>query len=252
MLNFQYILEHELTLEQPLNQNEVMVHGQERHDVTEFFERLQCALSGAGIKKRGAGVMLAKLTHVTPKAAGKWINGESQPRKEKLELIADRCGVRAEWLEYGIGPMKPPAGNVELATNYRQRRMAPVISWVEAGNWSEATDPLAMGEGESWEEVPVNTGGSAFWLRVIGDSMTAQAGVSVPEGSLILVDPEVPADSGRLVIAKLTDSDEVTFKRLVIDGGQKYLKPLNPAYPVIAINSNCRIVGVVTEAKQKL
>jgi SOS-response transcriptional repressor LexA len=54
------------------------------------------------------------------------------------------------------------------------------------------------------------------------------------------------------VIAKLTDSDEVTFKKLVIDAGQKYLKPLNPNYRTIEINGNCRIVGVVKEAKIKL
>ena len=250
-MNLQYILLHELTFPQLSVQNECMVHRHESEMAALFSDRLKLALDAAGIKRRGAGVSLARLTSVTPKAASKWVNGESQPRKEKLELIADRCGVRAEWLEYGIGPMKVD-GNVELVTDYRERRLAPVISWVQAGSWSEACDPLALGDGESWEEVPSGTGSCAFWLRVIGDSMTALAGVSVPEGSLILVDPDVPADSGRLVVAKLIDSNEVTFKRLVIDGGQWYLKPLNPAYPVITINSNCRIVGVVTEAKQKL
>ena len=100
--------------------------------------------------------------------------------------------------------------------------------------------------------MPPGTSDRAFWLRVVGDSMTAPSGTSIPEGALILVDPEVDPVSGRLVVAKLTDSDEVTFKRLMHDAGRSYLKPLNPAYPAIPINSHCTIVGVVTEAKQKL
>ena len=130
-------------------------------------------------------------------------------------------------------------------------RMAPVISWVQAGAWNEAADPFPPGTGESWEPVPETASPHAFWLRVIGDSMTAPSSPSIPEGTLILVDPDVHADNGRLVIAKLIDSDEVTFKKLVIDAGHKYLKPLNPAYPVIEINGNCKIVGVITEAKIK-
>lgn len=194
--------------------------------------------------------MLHRLTGVTPKAASKWINGESYPGKESLELIADRLSVRAEWLEYGVPPMKTN-GNVQSAHSYRSRKRAPVISWVQAGSWTEANDYLQPGDGDSWEDIPDNANSDCFWLRVVGDSMTSQAGISVPEGFLILVDPHGHADNGRLVVAKLIDSDEVTFKKLVIDGGKKYLKPLNPAYPVIEITSDCRVVGVVIEAKQK-
>ncbi|MGB1951687.1 MAG: LexA family protein [Marinobacter sp.] len=250
-VNFQYILEHELTIPQHLNENEPFVHVEKGKFVSDFSDRLEQALSAAGINRRGAGALLSRLTGVTPKAAAKWINGESEPRKEKLEAIADRCHVRAEWLEYGVGPMSA-GGNLEATPNYRSRKRAPVISWVQAGCWTECSDPLPPGEGESWLEVPDGTSDHAFWLRVVGDSMTSLSGTSVPEGSLILVSPDVEATNGRLVIAKLTDSDEVTFKRLIQDGGKTYLKPLNPSYPVIEITENCRIVGVVVEARQKL
>ncbi|MEH2755235.1 LexA family transcriptional repressor, partial [Klebsiella pneumoniae] len=29
----------------------------------------------------------------------------------------------------------------------------------------------------------------------------------------------------------------------------RFLKPLNPQYPIIPINGNCRIIGVVVDAK---
>ncbi|HHL7211537.1 TPA: LexA family protein, partial [Enterobacter hormaechei subsp. xiangfangensis] len=54
------------------------------------------------------------------------------------------------------------------------------------------------------------------------------------------------------VIAKLSDSNEATFKKLVIDGAQKYLKGLNPQWPLVAVNGNCRIIGVAVETKMRL
>ncbi|VDG84201.1 phage repressor [Shigella dysenteriae] len=43
------------------------------------------------------------------------------------------------------------------------------------------------------------------------------------------------------------DSGETTFKRLIEDGTQRYLKALNPNWPepYIKINGNCSIIGTV-------
>ncbi len=137
---------------------------------------------------------------------------------------------------------------------FKQQKLYPVLNWVQAGEFTEAVDLYAPGYAEEWESTDANVSEHAFWLRVKGDSMTAPTGFSpsIPHGHLILVDPEIPAENGSLVVAKLDSSDEATFKKLVFDGDDKYLKPLNPAYRTIAINGNCRIVGVVTEAKVKL
>lgn len=81
--------------------------------------------------------------------------------------------------------------------------------------------------------------------------MTAPAGQSITEGTLILVDTEAEVAPGKLVVAKLPDSNEATFKKLVSDGGRLFLKPLNPSYPIEAVDEHCRIVGVVVQALQK-
>ncbi len=75
--------------------------------------------------------------------------------------------------------------------------------------------------------------------------MTASAGVSIPDGAIVIVDPDIEARNGSIVVAKLEDNQEATLKRLVIDGPYRYLKPLNPIYQPIHINGNCHIVGVV-------
>jgi len=48
-------------------------------------------------------------------------------------------------------------------------------------------------------------------------------------------------------VVRLDDRGEVTFKRLVIEGERRYLKPLNPNWPekIIEVPDDARIVGVV-------
>ncbi|APC14577.1 peptidase S24 [Pseudomonas frederiksbergensis] len=142
--------------------------------------------------------------------------------------------------------------NVEATRQPIESFRYPVISWVAAGAWAEAVEPFPPGFSDRYELSDYNSKGPAFWLEVKGDSMTSPVGMSITEGTLILVDTEADAQSGKLVVAKLADSDQATFKKLVDDGGRRFLKPLNPAYPIEMCAENCRIVGVVVRALQKL
>lgn len=221
-------------------------------------ENLQLLMDLAGHNPHS----LAKETGVKQPTIFRILEGESStPRDSTIRPLAEYFGLSIEELRYadlkrtdrdGLALGQTPfKSNVEPAPEQKGYRTAPVISWVQAGEWSEAVDVHEPGYGDGYEAVPSGSGPHVFWLRVIGDSMTAPSGTSIPEGHLILVDPDVEAMNGSLVVAKLVDSQEVTFKKLVIDAGQKYLKPLNPDYKTISINGNCRIVGVVIEAKIK-
>lgn len=188
---------------------------------------------------------LEKKSGVAQATIGRILRSETDTRVDTLLSIAEAFGKP---LSYFL----EVTGNVDKAPDFTSARKAPLISEVPAGPWNEACDPLPLDGSEEWFDVPDGTSENAFWLKVTGDSMTSPAGLSVPEGSFILVEPGLSPDNGRLVVAKLTDTNEVTFKKLIIDGGRKFLKPLNPAYPMLEINSNCHIVGVVTESKQRL
>jgi len=121
----------------------------------------------------------------------------------------------------------------------------PVISWVRAGSWDQAEDNHHAGDGEEWMPCPTSHGMHSYALRVQGDSMTAPYGRSYPDGSIIYVDPEQRGGvvSGDRVIAKINGDNQVTFKVFVEDAGRRFLKPLNPAYPVIT--DPFRILGKV-------
>lgn len=67
----------------------------------EFSKRLNQALDEKGIPERGRTTLLSKQFSVTPKAANKWLNGESMPETEKLINIALWLGKSIEWLLTG-------------------------------------------------------------------------------------------------------------------------------------------------------
>ncbi|UXD25334.1 Putative cI prophage repressor protein [Yersinia enterocolitica] len=175
-----------------------------------------------------------------------------------LFKIARALLCNPEWLQTGKGnPELLSTSNANFDVNVKENKNPhpiqsykyPKISWISAGNWSEAVEPYSINEIDDWVTTTKNAGQNAFWLDVKGDSMTSPVGLTIPEGMSVLVNPDIEPTSGRLVIAKLTDDNEATFKRYVEDAGHKYLKPLNLQYPMIKIDGNCRIIGVVVEAK---
>ncbi|ELI8407952.1 helix-turn-helix domain-containing protein [Yersinia enterocolitica] len=173
-------------------------------------------------------------------------NGTTKRPRNLLE-ISKALNTDPDYLMFGKG-----ISNVSFAGVHTPGVRYPVISKVQAGAWAEAVEVYTIRDIELWLESDAHVQGDAFWLEVDGDSMTAPVGLSVPEGTFVLFDTGREPVNGNLVIAKLTDSNEVTFKKLVIDGGLRYLKGLNPAWPLVPINGNCKIIGVAVETKLRL
>ncbi|MGQ6548281.1 LexA family protein [Serratia sp. IR-2025] len=168
-------------------------------------------------------------------------------RPRYLPELAKALNCDIDWLLTGLS-----VDNAKYAGLYKSGRKYPVLSSVQAGSWAEAIETYTLSDIDLWLESDAHIQGDAFWLLVEGDSMTAPAGLSVPEGTYVLFDTGREAINGSLVIAKLSDSNEATFKKLVIDGGQRYLKGLNPQWPLIPINGNCRIIGVAVQTMMRL
>ena len=85
----------ELIVQSTNNIVEPMVQPKERE---EFSHRLALACDKAGLPIHGRQADLAVRLKLTPKAISKWFNGESVPRKEKMELLASVLGTTAAYL----------------------------------------------------------------------------------------------------------------------------------------------------------
>ena len=68
---------------------------------------------------------------------------------------------------------------------------------------------------------------------------------------MILVDPAIKAEPGKLVVAQGAANPQATFRQLLEEGGQRYLVPLNPTYPKQLLTADCRLLGVVVQATAK-
>ncbi|GAA0468138.1 LexA family transcriptional regulator [Tatumella punctata] len=186
----------------------------------------------------------------TSQQAIEQLEGGKTKRPRYLPELAKALNVDIEWLISGKQE-ELQGDNFKFANKYSPGKGYPVLSSVQAGCWAEAIEAYTINDVSEWLESDAHIQGEAFWLQVEGDSMTAPTGMSVPEGMYVLFDTGKDAINGSLVIAKLVDSNEATFKKLIIDGGQKYLKGLNPAWPMVPINGNCKIIGVAVEAKMR-
>lgn len=213
--------------------------------MSEWYEVVKKIMEAQDISQE----QMAERLGVTQGAVGHWLNGKREPKLEMINKLLAVLGVPGLAIIVPETPEIPPPSTVAPPDRlYRY----PVISWVSAGEWAEATEPYEPGAADEFEVTDYKAKGPAFWLKVRGDSMTSQVGQSVSEGMLILVDTGIEPTPGKLIIAKLPESNEATFKKLIEDSGHYFLKALNPAYPLIPVTEQCRLIGVVSQAKMAL
>lgn len=198
---------------------------------------------------------LAERMGVSQASVTRYLNKKREPDIETIAEMMRHVGLDKMLLS-SDGLVEYPdhlienVSKIDIQPRYQGKH--PLLSSVQAGSWAEACEPYQVEEVSEWYETAEKVIGKGFWLRVVGDSMTSPTGVSFPEGTMILVDTGRDHENKSLVVAKLTDVNEATFKRFVVDAGMHYLMPLNPTYKPIAINGNCKIIGVVIDAKLKL
>jgi len=177
---------------------------------------------------------LAKRLGVSRPTITMWESGATTPNARKLEELARAIGLTESEL-FG-----EPAPNIRSGPN--TNRWVPEVSWVQAGAWTEVAEVTDVSEAVHWP-CPVACSPRTFCLRVEGDSMAP----AYPPGSLIYVDPEVPPEPGKRVVAMCDSWEKATFKQLVVDGDSRYLKAMNPDWPqqYLPLTSDCRIIGTV-------
>lgn len=183
---------------------------------------------------------------------GNYEAGVRSVNLEDAEILAKNLEIQPFQILFDEAEIARQINIHRIDVQPRYTQGFPVLSSVQAGAWTEADEPCLKGDMGECYKTTERTSDKCFWLKVQGDSMTSPAGISFPEETLVLVDTEREPLNGSLVVAKLTEVNEATFKKLVIDAGQQFLKPLNSAYPPLLINDDCKIIGVIVDAKMKL
>ncbi|ALS32742.1 hypothetical protein PTRA_a1544 [Pseudoalteromonas translucida KMM 520] len=181
-------------------------------------------------------VKLSEMIGIAQQSLQRIEDGTTKTTK-KINELAKALQCTPEFLQFGVIENI----NSNVSPGPAIKATAPLISWVQAGAWSEISEIKAY-DAERFM-CPVNCSDLTFVLKVQGVSMEPK----FYEGDLIFVDPEAECIHGSYVVARLDDNNEATFKQLIIESGQKFLKAANPNWPeqLIAINGNCTLVGKI-------
>jgi SOS-response transcriptional repressor LexA len=194
--------------------------------------------------------ILAERLGMSQGGIGHWLNKRREPGIDDMNRVLQALGL--EFLEVALVIREPQAtqdDDLPLTQKYNPYFRYPVSDWREPVEARDGDVPVyAKGR---FELSDYHARGAAFWLTVVGDAMTAPSGISIADGMLILVDPAVEAVPGKLVIAQWPDSPVAIFRKLIEEGGQRYLVPLNPTWPKALYSEECRIIGVVVQATAK-
>lgn len=126
-------------------------------------------------------------------------------------------------------------------------RQIPLISWEDVTQWNQFAYSYKPKNGEYMVPTTANVGPLAFALRVYGDSMESSTGMSFPENSIIITDPDAVPTFGSFIVVRISKDRGATLKQLIIQGHKRYLKPLNRRYPILEFTSNTIVLGVVKQ-----
>lgn len=176
-----------------------------------YISQLLSAAKGNGVKPRKIGDDFARRVEVELKLPYGWM---------------DHCHNSAKF-----EPQNVTASTKPIA-------LVPVLKW---DGLSKKLESDYMIEVKEWTPTTGQHGPMAYALQVDGDSMSPD----FMPGSLVIVDPDLEPITDSFVI--VNNDESFTFKQLVKDGGDLFLKPVNPQYPIKPLGRGV-IIGVVCEA----
>jgi len=194
------------------------------------------------------------VSHVT---VSQWESSDTSPNGENLFKLASALRCHSSWLLKGGELHQVNEVFLEYIVNDGVNQQiinnqVPVISWLQALDWSQ-NKPAVLSQVKQWRGVTSPVGQHAFALCVNGDSMTNPFGSpSIPAGSIVIIDPDIEPSNGAIVVACVSNNEEATLKKLIIDGAERLLKPLNPEFKTISVDKHTRIIGVATKVEMDL
>lgn len=165
--------------------------------------------------------------------------GGTAPNRSHLPRVAELLGLSVAQLV---------AGGSYLGPGFDVRAEVAMVSDAEAVSFT-AIDNFKPSAASETVPVTVPIKRHTYAWRVRGDSMVGESSDSFPPGSVLIVEPEMEALPGDYVLAHM-GGNEVTFKQLIKDGGDFYLRPLNLRYPLKPLG-DAKVIGVVRELTKR-
>lgn len=221
------------------NLNEQEINNSYNKD---FRERFNLVLDNCGIPPRNQGRIqtIADMFLLSHAGAGKWVNGLSIPSKARLKDIANRFNISYEWLAYGKGQMTTQK---ELPMqDYTALKKLPILTFNEAPQYEKILRNF-MGQYINLDIKDISD--ECFVLFSIGTAMSGR----FPEGTMLIVEPNVKAEDGDYVLAEISKLPEAIFRQYIYGETGKFLYAHDPRYQTHKLGSSDKIIGKIVEAR---
>jgi transcriptional regulator with XRE-family HTH domain len=211
----------------------------------EFKDRLRTARKEKGLTQE----QLAELVHVTQGAIQSLESGRVKSATF-LWRIALILGVNPEWLEEGREPKALAESSLRNETRILEQKLSilsvPLLKIDNVKNWLENAK---LPEGCRSIQMPItdlNISKKSFFIKIEGDAMIsiAEPSKSLFPDELALIEPSLCPDSGSIVLAEINNKD-LKIRQYMKDGNEELLKAHNNSYPLIRMDDDIKILGVV-------
>lgn len=191
-------------------------------------------------------------TKVTKTDLSQYINGKTEPRSDKLHILAKGLGVDEGWLMgFDTSHKSTEDKNITnikyLEDHDKHIVRIPIIGTIACGTPITADQNIEGYTSELFTEEP---DGVLFALRCKGDSMEPL----IPNGAIVVVREQPEVENDEIAAVLVDDDEEATLKRVKHVGNQVMLLPENKKYDPILLNAENpgRILGKVIKVSYNL
>lgn len=214
------------------------------------------------IKEAGSQAALSETIGKAPAQISQWLNASVHSRTGKPRVMSNAIAREIEaktgkpdgWMDAPAQKHElstPGGSNVEFTLPTGVRRV-PLISYVQAGLWTEIVNTFQPGDAHEWLITSDSHSPSTFVLTVRGKSMEPD----FKDGDLVIIDPAVRPRPGSFVVAK-NGREEATFKKYrhrsvdVLGNDIFELVPLNEDFPTMRSDEQpIEIIGTMVEHRR--
>lgn len=183
---------------------------------------------------------MARDLNIPETTVSNWMKGQTYPRPDKLQLIADYFGIRRsdlteEQIVSNLIPIQPNFVKI------------PILGEIACG---EPILAEVNHTGFRYELVDTLPGGNLFYLQAKGDSMEP----TIPNRSYVLIREQPNVEYGEIAAVLVNGDTEMTLKRVKQQGDTVFLMPDNSSYEpyIITENNPARIIGKAIRYTQDL
>lgn len=167
------------------------------------------------------------------------VSGETcDPRISTLKLISNYLNVSLDALLEGVD---------EHDTAYSQAnrpQFVPILDWKTASEVNSINE-LDLSTWGNWQPITLKGQHVCSKTAFVLESRTSMS-PRYPRGTVFVIDPEIEAQDGDIVLFKTKKNRELSLRELVIDPPEWKLLPIIPdSHPIVFSVKEYKIIGIV-------